>query len=108
VRAVAPPATRLLGVRADRPAPCRSTAGASSAGAIWTLVLKSPDKQSIPRLALLGEVQQANTAMFRAFLLKEEPRLLYALKDPELARAHLDAWLTWASRSRDCSLPCSA
>ncbi len=68
-------------------------------GTRWSL-LKSPDKQSIPQLALLGEVQQANKAMFRAFLLKEELRLLYHLEDPALAPAHLDAWLAWASRSR--------
>jgi DNA-binding SARP family transcriptional activator len=36
--------------------------------------LKSPDKQSVPQLALLGEFQQANKATFRAFL-----RLTYAL-----------------------------
>ncbi|MCA1677550.1 MAG: ISL3 family transposase [Actinobacteria bacterium] len=68
-------------------------------GTRWSL-LKSPDKQSIPQLALLGEVQQANKPMFRAFLLKEELRLLYALEDRTLAPAHLDAWLAWASRSR--------
>jgi transposase len=68
-------------------------------GTRWSL-LKSPDKQSIPQLALLGEVQQANKAMFRAFLLKEELRLLYQLEDRALAPAHLDAWLAWASRSR--------
>jgi hypothetical protein len=49
---------------------------------------------------VLGEVQQANKPMFRAFLLKEQLRLLYALEDPTLAPAHLDAWLAWASRSR--------
>jgi transposase len=38
--------------------------------------------------------------MFRAFLLKEELRLLYQLDDPALAPAHLNAWLAWASRSR--------
>src|ERR1017187_7883475 len=38
--------------------------------------------------------------MYRAFLLKEELRLLYQLEDPSLAPAHLDAWLAWASRSR--------
>ena len=65
----------------------------------WSL-LKAPAKQSISQLAVLGEVQQANKAMFRAFLLKEELRLLYALEDPALAPAHLDAWLAWASRSR--------
>jgi transposase len=68
-------------------------------GTRWSL-LKSPDKQTIPHLALLGEVQQANKAMFRAFLLKEELRLPYQLQDPTLAPAHIDAWLAWASRSR--------
>jgi len=62
--------------------------------------LKSPDKQSVPQLALLAEVQHASKAMFRAFLLKEELRLLYQLEDPTLAPAHLHAWLAWASRSR--------
>ena len=37
----------------------------------WSL-LKAPAKQ----LTVLGDVQQANKAMFRAFLLKEEIRLL--------------------------------
>jgi transposase len=65
----------------------------------WSL-LKAPDKQSIPQQALLAEVQHANKALYRAFLLKEELRLLYQLDDPRLAPAHLDAWLAWASRSR--------
>jgi transposase len=65
----------------------------------WSL-LKAPAKQSIGQLALLGEVQQANKALYRAFLLKEELRLLYQLDDPRQAPAHLDAWLAWASRSR--------
>jgi transposase len=68
-------------------------------GTRWSL-LKAPDKQSIPQLALLGEVAQANKALYRAFLLKEELRLLYQLDDPTLAPAHLDAWLAWATRSR--------
>ena len=68
-------------------------------GTRWSL-LKAPEKQSIPQLALLGEVQHANKALYRAFLLKEELRLLYQLEEPWLAPAHLDAWLAWASRSR--------
>ena len=68
-------------------------------GTRWSL-LKSPEKQTINQLAKLGEVQQANKPLYRAFLLKEELRLLYHLEDPSLAPAHLDAWLTWASRSR--------
>ena len=68
-------------------------------GTRWSL-LKAPAKQTVPQLALLAEVQQANKPMFRAFLLKEELRLLYQLDDARLAPQHLDAWLAWASRSR--------
>ncbi|MDQ6730098.1 MAG: transposase [Actinomycetota bacterium] len=68
-------------------------------GTRWSL-LKSPEKQTIDQLAKLGEVQQANKPLYRAFLLKEELRLLYHLPDPTLAPEHLDAWLAWASRSR--------
>lgn len=68
-------------------------------GTRWSL-LKAPVKQSVDQLALLHEVQQANKPMFRAFLLKEELRVLYQLPDPTLAPGHLDAWLAWASRSR--------
>jgi transposase len=68
-------------------------------GTRWSL-LKSPEKQTTSQLALLAEVQQANKPLYRAFLLKEELRLLYQLQDPRLAPAHLDAWLAWASRSQ--------
>jgi transposase len=68
-------------------------------GTRWSL-LKSPEKQTIDQLAKLGEVQQANRPLYRAFLMKEELRVLYQLEDPALSPAHLDAWLTWASRSR--------
>jgi len=64
-------------------------------GTRWSL-LKSPEKQTIDQLAKLGEVQQANRPLYRAFLLKEELRLLYHLEDPSLAPEHLDAGLTWA------------
>ena len=65
----------------------------------WSL-LKAPERQTIGQLATLWEVQQANSRLYRAFLLREELRLLYHLDDPRLAPAHLDAWLAWASRSR--------
>ena len=68
-------------------------------GTRWSL-LKAPEKQKPEQLALLAEVQQANKALYRAFLLKEELRLLYQLERPALAPAHLDAWLAWASRSK--------
>jgi transposase len=68
-------------------------------GTRWSL-LKAPERQTVAQLATLNEVQHANRALYRAFLLREELRLLYHLDDPALAPAHLDAWLAWASRSR--------
>jgi transposase len=65
----------------------------------WSL-LKAPERQSVDQLVALHEVKQANQRLYRAFLLKEELRLLYRLADPALAPAHLDAWLAWASRSK--------
>ncbi len=63
-------------------------------------LLKAPAKQSDEQLRLLAEVQHANRSLYRAFLLKEELRLLYQLDRPALAPEHLDAWLAWASRSK--------
>ena len=65
----------------------------------WSL-LKAPERQTVGQLATLHEVSHANRRLYRAFLLREELRLLYHLDDPLLAPAHLDAWLAWASRSR--------
>jgi transposase len=76
-----------------------TTTGKWIKGTRWSL-LKAPEKQTIAQLALLHEVQQANKPLYRAFLLKEELRVLYQLDDPTLAPEHLDAWLDWASRSR--------
>lgn len=68
-------------------------------GTRWSL-LKAPEKQTVKQRALLAEVQHANRALYRAFLLKEELRLLYQLHDRSTAPEHLDAWLDWASRSK--------
>jgi transposase len=68
-------------------------------GTRWSL-LKAPEHQTIYQLATLAEVQRENRRLYRAFLLREELRLLYHLPDPELAPEHLDAWLAWASRSK--------
>jgi transposase len=65
----------------------------------WSL-LKAPENQTVGQLATLHEVSQVNQRLYRAFLLREELRLLYHLPDRTLAPAHLDAWLTWATRSR--------
>ena len=68
-------------------------------GLRWSL-LKAPERQTVGQLAALHEVSHANKRLYRAFLLKEELRLLYHLEDRSLAPAHLAAWLAWASRSR--------
>jgi transposase len=68
-------------------------------GLRWSL-LKAPEKQTVRQLAALHEVSSANRRLYRAFLLKEELRLLYHLDDPALAEPHLTAWLAWASRSK--------
>jgi transposase len=65
----------------------------------WAL-LKAPDRQSLQQLGTLGEVYARNQRLYRAFLLYHQLRLLYALDDPTLAPAHLDAWLRWAARSK--------
>ena len=67
-------------------------------GVRWSL-LKAPERQSVSQLAALGEVQRANRGLYRAFLLKEELRLLYHLEGTATAEAHLTASLAWASRS---------
>lgn len=77
----------------------RTPTGKWIKGTRWSL-LKAPAKQKPEQLALLAEVQRANRSLYRAFLLKEELRLLYRLQRPALAPAHLDAWLAWASRSK--------
>jgi len=62
-------------------------------GTRWSL-LKSVEKQSLDQLAKLREVQQTTRPLCRAFLLKEELRLLYDLDDPSVAPEHLAACLT--------------
>ncbi len=83
----------------ERPRQVQATAGRWVKHARWSL-LKAPERQTIGQLATLAEVQRENRRLYRAFLLREELRLLYHLDDPRLAPAHLDAWLAWASRSR--------
>jgi transposase len=77
----------------------RTTGGKWVKGTRWSL-LKAPERQSAEQLAILGEVQKANRALYRAFLLKEQLRLLYQLDDSREAPQLLRAWVSWASRSR--------
>src|SRR3954451_10099062 len=65
----------------------------------WSL-LKAPERQSIGQLATLHEVSQAHQRLYRAFLLREDLRLLYRLPALELAPADLDGWTSRAARSK--------
>lgn len=77
----------------------KTTGGRWIKHARWSL-LKAPERQTEAQLARLAEVAATNKRLYRAFLLKEELRLLYHLTDPSKAAEHLDAWLGWASRSK--------
>ena len=77
----------------------KTSAGRFVKGVRWSL-LKAPERQNTWQLAALHEVSKTNRRLYRAFLLKEQIRLLYHLDDPAAAPAHLDAWLAWASRSK--------
>ena len=63
----------------------------------WSL-LKAPEHQTVRQLATLAEVQQANRRLYRAFLLREELRLLYHLPDPR-ARARAPRRLAGLGRA---------
>jgi transposase len=63
--------------------------------ALW----KNP--QDLPRRqrGKLARIAVVNQRLYRAYLLKEEPRLVFKVKGPR-AVALLDAWLSWARRCR--------
>jgi len=62
-------------------------------------LLKDTAKQTTGQLLKLAEVVLTNKRMYRAFLLYGELRYIYKLPNDEAAE-RLDAWLSWASRSR--------
>lgn len=67
-------------------------------GARYSLI-KDPSNQTVRQLATLADVQQTNKRLYRAFLLLHELRWVYRVPRHQ-AREQLDAWLSWASRSK--------
>lgn len=63
--------------------------------ALWKKPQDLTDKQEL-KLAL---IQETNKPLYRAYLLKEQLRAVFAPGGPERVYL-LDAWLRWASRSR--------
>jgi len=67
-------------------------------GTRWAL-LKNPENLTGKQATVLADLQRDNARLYRAYLLKEQLRLL--LKLPlEQAMPLLESWLAWASRSR--------
>lgn len=63
------------------------------------LLLKDPDNLSFEENSRLSVLAKVNGRLYRAYLLKEALRDLYA-QPVHRAAAYLDRWLAWASRSR--------
>jgi transposase len=63
--------------------------------AVW----KNPENLTDRQATKLATIQQTNTRLYRAYLLKEQLRQIYQLPAAAANRL-LDGWLTWARRSR--------
>jgi len=63
--------------------------------ALW----KNPEDLTANQKAKLAWVAKANAPLFRAYLMKEQLRLVFRLRGDE-GIALLKAWLAWASRSK--------
>ena len=63
--------------------------------ALW----KNPEDLTDRQRAKLAWIARHNSSLYRAYLLKEQLRLVFQHRGPEAA-AMLDAWLGWARRSQ--------
>jgi transposase len=67
-------------------------------GSRWALV-KNPSDLSGEQRTTLAAIQESNKALYRAYLLKEQLRAVFAAKG-DAGRQLLAGWLAWAKRSR--------
>lgn len=67
--------------------------------ALW----KRPERLSERQRAKLQTIEQVNRRLYRAYLLKEQLRVVFHEPDTDAAIALLDAWLAWARRCRIAS-----
>jgi transposase len=79
--------------RSGQPALARELKGARFA--LW----KNPEHLTVRQHGKLARVAQVNRHLYKAYLLKEELRLVFTLKGAR-AVALLDTWLVWARRCR--------
>ena len=66
--------------------------------ALW----KNPEDLTTRQKAKLATIEQTNQPLYRAYLLKEQLRQVFHLRQPWRALRLLDDWLIWARR---CRLP---
>ena len=67
-------------------------------GSRWA-VLKNPERLTGAQRTTLASVKQTNGPLYRAYLIKEQLRAVFAVKGPR-GRALLAGVISWASRSR--------
>jgi transposase len=96
-------ATKALDeVRRGLAAELRRTGRAEQATTIkktrWALLKNPPDRTGDQRTTLAA-IAQDNGALYRAYLLKEQLRMIFQADLPE-AKALLAGWISWAQRSR--------
>ncbi|TAK18823.1 MAG: ISL3 family transposase [Myxococcaceae bacterium] len=68
-------------------------------GARWAL-WKRPERLSERQQAKLATIARVNRQLYRAYLLKEQLRIVFQEPDTAAAIALLEAWLAWARRCR--------
>ena len=68
-------------------------------GARWAL-WKAPERLTARQRGTLATIQQTNRRLYRAYLLKEQLRVVFHEASAEGAVELLDAWVAWARRSR--------
>ena len=71
-------------------------------GARWAL-WKRPERLTDRQQAKLQTIEHVNRRLYRAYLLKEQLRVVFHEPDAAAAIALLDAWLAWARRCRIAS-----
>ena len=75
------------------------TAGARELKGARFALWKNPEDLTHRQRGKLARIAQVNQRLYRAYLLKEELRLVFKVKGPR-AVALLEAWLAWARRCR--------
>ena len=73
-------------------------AGGGDRNARWA-VIKNPSALTPEQRGSLARIKTTNTALYRAYLLKEQLRAVFAVKG-QRGKALLAGWIAWARRSR--------